>query len=633
MCGIAAILCHDRNTTVHPAKMLGDSIRRLMNRGYDSMGFRIMCAPLSEQQSAIFEEKAIGVGCHDKIRESLDRIPHMNGFWNGIAHTRWATHGCVSIRNTHPISDDHGSVIVHNGIIENEAVLRAQLRLRGVVFTTDTDTEVMIRWISLIRTDPASPDEWRTVVSDVLSNIEGTYGIVVQSDRFPGCLLCARRGSPLLVGQSLDGSIAMAVSEKSGFHPLIHHYYELNHNDVVILENDGERITVRGGVDGSPSIEVGPRDDYDYRKDEASTCHEIRSQKDTLMRAINYGARVRGGRVVLGGLMRIRDRLIGCRILYILGCGTSYYAAMIGARFFRRVCPSIDLVLAMDASEFAFDVLHRGMDESSCCIVISQSGETFDLFQVIRGLRGDRPGIALVGIINVVDSMIARSVDAGVYMNCGREIGVASTKSFTASLVILFLIAHHIRELHGSDETVPMILPAIVEMSDGVGSFIESHDQTILDIASRFLAFENILIVGRGSDYLIGLEGALKIKELAYVHSEACSSSTLKHGPLALIGADTPVIFLMTDKEHHAQAMNSIREISAREGRILLISSSTDVVSTDMGTFIVPEMPNLPCFPNIYAIVFLQLFAYHLAILKGHNPDFPRNLAKVVTVA
>jgi len=611
--------------------MLGDSIRRLMNRGYDSMGFRIMCLPLSEPSPTIFEEKAVGVGCHDKIRESLDRIPHMNGFWNGIAHTRWATHGCVSIRNTHPISDDHGSVIVHNGIIENEAVLRTQLQRQGVVFTTDTDTEVMIRWMSLLRTDAASPDEWRTVVSDVLSKIEGTYGIVVQSDRFPGCLLCARRGSPLLVGQSLDGSIAMAVSEKSGFHALIHHYYELNHNDVVILENDGERITVRGGIVDSPSIEVGVRDDYDYQKDEASTYHEIRSQKDTLMRAINYGARVRGGRVVLGGLMRIRDRLLGCRILYILGCGTSYYAAMIGARFFRRVCPSIDLVMAMDASELAFDALHRGgMDDSSCCIVISQSGETFDLFQVIRGLRRDRPGITLIGIINVVDSMIARSVDAGVYMNCGREIGVASTKSFTASLVILFLIAHHVRELHRSDET--MILPAIAEMSDGVGAFIESHDQTILDIASRFIGFENILIVGKGTDYLIGLEGALKIKELAYVHSEACSSSTLKHGPLALIGADTPVIFLMTDQEHHAQAMNSIREISAREGRILLITSHAHV-STEMGTFIVPKMPDLPCFPNIYAIVFLQMFAYHLAVLKGHNPDFPRNLAKVVTVA
>jgi len=446
MCGIVAILACSRGRDV--PLILSTSIHHLMNRGYDSIGYRIIT-----DSGDVFTDKAIYPDCYREVNKSLKNITKTSRLWNAVAHTRWATHGCVSIKNTHPIMDNirKTSAIVHNGIIENESVMRKTLENMGITFTTDTDTEVIIQWMMYLLEETTHDhvditSQWQIVIQNVLSMIEGTFGLVIQTTDLPDCLFCARRGSPLLIGWSDDKRLFMVVSEKSGFSSEIRSYYRVNDQEVIVIRHNpvSDCFDIYGADVHYHNTESICFMDMDTIDDGPRTLREIMDQPQCILRATNFGGRLRDDHIVLGGLSPLH--LSNTRFVYMFGCGTSYHAASLAVSFFQSACPSLDLVLAFDASSFHVGDMYRdtGSDHESLCIFITQSGETYDLFRVINEIRSERPRMTLLGVVNVVDSLIAKTVDAGVYMNCGPEYGVASTKSFTSSLVVLYLIAHYL---------------------------------------------------------------------------------------------------------------------------------------------------------------------------------------------
>jgi len=643
MCGIVGILF--KHAEVQNFNILLSCLRELQNRGYDSIGISI----LDETNKSFIIDKKVGTTACDFSTNGI-------AYRNLLGHTRWATHGGVTVANAHPHLDSivGGFTLVHNGIIENFKELRAELEKEGIVMKSETDSEVFLNlivkeYLSLETSFYASEEERiRSAIVNAVNRVEGTYGIVLQHVNLPETLFCIRKGSPLIIGTDQNNDTLIITSEKQAFPSFISRYVRLQTDELVVCRFSNKTL-IREFV-SSASSRSHPVRTSNISEDPVDlhgsgfryfTEKEIYDQTMLFTRVSKNGSRIRhkDGLVKLGGLDSVKERLIRCREVHFLGCGTSYHAALVLQYFFIRY-GCFESVQCHDASDFDTSYLPRSMDASTCLIYLSQSGETRDLLKIhdeVLACGGALP--VTLGIINVVDSVLSSFTDAGAYTNIGKERGVASTKSFTAQiltgLLVLFWFIQSspscsLRSGIGAELWSPMH-----EIDDRMKTFIP---ETMRVCSERILPvirhFQKMFLLGRRVDFYIAKEGALKIKEIAYRWAEAYSSSALKHGPFALLDKHNLVVFVLSDDEPEnvKKVMNSIQEVKARGSTILLITNNDIIAATNnqenLHHLSIPRHP----FGYLFATVALQIIAYVLSVDTGINPDFPRNLAKVVTV-
>lgn len=597
MCGITAILAK-RHKNVLP--LLKDSLQQLQNRGYDSFGVSYLsggtfCShkKIGRNQADDFDLFALGFS--DK--EST----------NVIGHTRWATHGGITLENTHPHTSNQGHfILVHNGIIENYQELKTFLSQKGFYFVSDTDTEVIVNLMEYYHLQ-----EKKNILESIehaVKRLEGTYGLAIQTKQTDEIYL-VRHGSPLLIGE--NDHVWMATSEKSGFVQQLKEYYVLPNDKVVILGKQGiteKTLTV------NDTEEVNMPSPFLHW-----TLKEIMEQHYTLSRAMNHGARIQSS-IKLGGIDFLEPHVSSLKHILLLGCGTSYYACEIGAAFMgsRTECQ----VKAVDAGEFEEHDIPSG---KTLMIFCSQSGETKDLHRILDMVQGYSHVITL-GVINVVDSQIAREVHGGVYMNAGKEVAVASTKTFTSSLLLLKMISLWIKERSPDYISKPHAYENLRQIPSQVFTFLQTV--TLTEKHLSILNQDHVFVLGKGTLKTMACEMALKLKEIAYIHAEGYSASALKHGPFALLGPGFPVLLLL-DKPHQKKLMSVYKEIESRGGDIVVITEVKDLDLPKEKVIVIPENKELQ---EIFYAVVLQLLAYRLSIARGIHPDKPRNLAKVVTV-
>lgn len=618
MCGIVGILSCEENW--HVKSVLYESISELLNRGYDSMGVSLLI-PTGFHRKRSLQKEII----FDFLKQETHNIK------NGIAHTRWATHGGVTIENAHPHIDTMETqiAIVHNGIIENYQEQKDFLIQKNIVFSSETDSEVIVNLIAFHYTTSTTPNVKTRLMESIiaaLEKLEGTYGIIVQSTLLPDHLFCARRGSPILIGINKEKTIGMIVSEKSGFLHYIQEYVSLEDNCLYCVHHDNNHHISYHCFGENCGISSLYKNEHDHgtvalpAHFRCFTEKEIWEQPEAIQRTLGHRL-TSGGYIKFGGLESLQKELYTCSNIFIFGSGTSYHVAMMAMQFFKTSA-HIDLCLAFDASEFSLDDLPNTRNTKSACIYISQSGETLDLYSVLRKLQS-RQHFFHLGIINVVDSLIARSVDAGVYMNCGKERGVASTKSFTSSAIISWMMAHWFSLQPVSRVSEIRYFPVLVK------EFLDKHYHEWTGIAATTFHYSSILILGKGIDLYIAKEASLKIKELAYIHAEAYSSTSLKHGPFALLDKNILVFFVATDQDSFQKSRNALYEVTARNVRTIVVCTPSFEIDYQLyETILVPEHPLAFLLANIV----FQSIALEMAFLKNNNPDFPRNLAKVVTV-
>ena len=620
MCGIFGIITKSNDNI---ANIIIDSLFQLQNRGYDSAGisllydssFTIYKYASTNSLSALDKLKSIDYGNTSDIRI-------------GMGHNRWATHGIKNDINAHPhISNSNSFCVVHNGIIENYLQLREELIRQGYRFYSQTDTEVIV---NLIEYNYKQYNDITRSIQETIAKLTGTYGLVIQSIYSPRDLYCVRNGSPLLLGISDDYCIV--TSEQSGFCGMVNSYITLHNDDIC-------KIT----IDGSMNISFTTTANYKYDRNNTNivkyesspypykhwTIKEIFEQPLVAKNAINNGGRIKNSyEVKLGGLEQHVDILRQVDNIILLGCGTSYFAGLYGAYHLKKLC-KFNTVQVFDGAEFSEgDVPKIG---NSCLILISQSGETKDLHRCID--IGKKLNITTIGVINVVDSLIAREVDCGVYCNAGREIGVASTKSFISQAICLSMIAIWFSGIQNTNRKIrEKYISDLQNLSNDIKITLETVENQIKELVQKMTS-KNMFLLGKGSDEYIAKEGSLKIKEISYIHSEGYSSSSLKHGPFALLDEHFPVLLLNLDQTHYSKTLNCYEEIISRNAPVIIISNNRNIglsiKTKDTQVVIVPENYS---YNSLLGIIPIQLMAYYLSIKNGINPDIPKNLAKVVTV-
>ena len=615
MCGIIATLSLNKNIL----KILIEGLKQLQNRGYDSAGISLI------ENNNLIIKKYASTDKLDSIKKLEQEFSDKNNSsYIGIAHTRWATHGGKTDFNSHPhLSYDNKICLVHNGIIENFDILKKDLIEKGIEFKSQTDTEVIV---NLLAYNYNNLKNFTKALQKTLTMLEGTWGLVIINLDEPHKLYAVRHGSPLLV--SIDEELVMISSEQSGFHGLTNNYIVLENNDICIVtkENDSINVdtnkkyqlksTIKGNFDLSP-------DPYPYW-----TIKEINEQFESSLRAISMGGRLLDDNYVrLGGLEENKAVLKRIDNIILLGCGTSFNAGHASMNYFKKMC-KFNSVSIYDGAEFdKYDIPKIG---NSVIILISQSGETADLINCIEIAKEN--DIFMIGVVNVVDSMIAREVDCGCYLNAGREVGVASTKSFTNQVIILSMIAIWFSRIHKTNSSLrkQMIndlrkLP--YDIKNTVNNLYKGLDRTKLDKAVEILNKKSMFVLGKGMGEAIANEGALKIKELSYIHSESYSSSSLKHGPFALLDSNLPVILLAPMDKNYNKIKNAYMEIISRNAPVILI---TENKNENVKNVINVEANK--SYQQLLNVIPLQLFSYFLSINKGLDVDKPRNLAKCVTV-
>ena len=597
MCGITAILAK-RQKNVLP--ILKDSLQQLQNRGYDSFGVSYLSGDtflnhkkIGHNRTDDFDLFAEGFSCKEST--------------NVIGHTRWATHGGITLENTHPHTSNQGHfILVHNGIIENYQELKTFLFHKGFHFVSDTDTEVIVNLMEYYHLQ----EKKNTLesIEHTVKRLEGTYGLAIQTTHHEEIYL-VRHGSPLLIGE--NDHLWMATSEKSGFVQQLKEYYVLPNDKVVILGKQGIVFTeTLNLVDEECSNMPSPFLHW--------TLKEIMEQPYTLSRAMNHGARIQSS-IKLGGIDFLELHVSSLKHILLLGCGTSYYACEIGAAFMKHTnCH----VKAMDAGEFEEHDIPNG---KTLMILCSQSGETKDLHRLIEMVQ-EHSHVITLGVINVVDSQIAREVDCGVYMNAGKEVAVASTKTFTSSLLILKMISLWIKERTPDYIPKPRAYEDLRQMPSQIQALLQTLP--IQENHISILNQEHLFVLGKGTLKTLACEMALKLKEIAYIHAEGYSASALKHGPFALLGPGFPVLLLL-DKAHQKKLLSVYKEIESRGGDILVLTEVKDLDLPKEKVLVIPENKELQ---EVFYTVVLQMIAYRLSIARGIHPDKPRNLAKVVTV-
>ena len=634
MCGIFGILSMSQNLDIY--HIIINGLIQLQNRGYDSSGISILknndfithkYASTSEITSI---DKLLSLKLNDSLND-MEIVDTVNTLI-GIGHNRWATHGGKTDINAHPhISNNKEIILVHNGIIENYMELKKFLIQKGFIFYSQTDTEVIVNLISYYLNHVNSGVlDMISAIKKTINDLQGTYGIIIMNKNEKHKLYCVRNGSPLLVGS--NGESVIITSEQSGFCNLVNTYITLNNDDIFVIErrlddNINNNITINTSNTyiekkvNLISYELNPAPYKHW------TIKEIFEQPDTIFNSINRGGRIKDNKnVKLGGLEQNIHNLIDVDNLILLGCGTSYHAGLYGMFYLKSLC-NFNIVQVFDGADFnACDIPKIG---KSAIVLISQSGETKDLHRCIDIAKTHN--IITIGIINVVDSLIAREVDCGIYCNAGREIGVASTKAYTSQVICLSMMAIWFSQIKNINEYKRKnMIKDLQNLSNDFKNTLENVHDKIKTLSLEYLQYSNLFILGKGSDESIAREGSLKIKEISYIHSEAYSASSLKHGPFALLDEKFPVVILNCHEEHNAKIMNCYEEVKSRNSPILFITNNLNIDNRNMNKYINVSKNN--SYSSLLGLIPLQLFSYYLSVNKGINPDIPKNLAKFVTV-
>jgi glucosamine--fructose-6-phosphate aminotransferase (isomerizing) len=614
MCGIfGIILSKDENVY----KLIIDGLVQLQNRGYDSSGLSV----IKKNDFEIYKFASTN-DC-----TSIDKLLKLNltcreNHYNGIGHNRWATHGIKNNINAHPhVSNDKLFSIVHNGIIENYIDLKLMLEKNGYVFHSQTDTEVIVNLISY---KYKKNNDVYIAIKETVSLLHGTYGLIIQFLYDPNKLFCVRNGSPLLVGQNENSVII--TSEQSGFCNLISNYITLNNDDICVVEKKEDVITIITKQEYKYKNVVIAGSDLTPYPYSHWTIKEINEQPNVVLNSINNGGRIKNSsEVKLGGLEEKMNILTGLNNIIILGCGTSFFAGLYGMYYLKNMC-NFNTVQTFDGAEFNNnDIPKIG---KTGFILISQSGETKDLHRCIEIAKNNN--IVTIGIINVVDSLIAREVDCGIYCNAGKEVGVASTKAFTSQVVCLSLISIWFSQIHNINENKRIkMISDLHNLSNDIKNTLDICNDKIKCLANK-IKNDNMFLLGKGSDECLAKEGSLKIKEITYIHSEGYSASSLKHGPFALLDESFPVIIFNLDQNHKSKIINCFNEVSSRNSPVIFITNDVNIsLENVLDLVLIPENKS---YSSLLGIIPIQLLAYYLSVNKGINPDKPKNLAKVVTV-
>jgi glucosamine--fructose-6-phosphate aminotransferase (isomerizing) len=616
MCGICGYIGYE---TSFIYGYLG--ILKLLNRGYDSVGI----TTINKNQQFMTHKFA-----SDDVELADAKILRHQAAHDGtisILHSRWRTIGAKSDVNSHPHHDMHNKFsLVHNGIIENYAELRAMLVKNGFVFVSETDTEVVVNLISFFYKDISSPID---AIKTALSHIEGTYALAILCADTPETMYCVRHGSPLLVGFSADNRFMMVSSECYGFDHKIAKYVSLASNDivslckedgVVVMKSFGNTVYEKRRFEGI--AEATTPTPYSHW-----TLKEINDQAVACVTATGNGGRIMSdSEVKLGGLDMKRAELMAVENIVFLGCGTSYHAGLLTLGLFKQL-GIFNSVQIFDGAEFVeSDMPHHG---KTCYVFLSQSGETKDLHRCLE-MIGTNVKAITIGVINVVDSLIAREVDCGVYLNCGRENAVASTKAFTSQVVVLTMIATWFKQsdhkkspqVHPSDPHIPKIR----RLHNDIIKTIEDATESCKLVAKALVSAPSIFILGKENYVSVAKEGSLKMKEIGYIHAEGYSSAALKHGPYALLTPGFPVILLSPDDESFVRNQGVFDELKSR-GALVIGVSDCELSETYDYKIRVPTGGYTELLTNVV----LQLIAYYLSVEKGINPDYPRNIAKVLS--
>lgn len=613
MCGIVGYI---GNKQAFPILIKG--LHRLEYRGYDSSGVALIN---DDNELNVYKSKGKVVEL-----ENYSSDKDISGTI-GIAHTRWATHGEPSDVNAHPhISQDEKIALIHNGIIENYEVLRTQLEVAGYKFKSQTDTEVLVQLIDYLK--ELHHTDLCTAVQLALNQVVGAYAIAVIEKGNPNTIIAARKSSPLVVGIG-DGEFFLA-SDASPIAEYTQKVVYLNEEEVAIL-NRGEEIKIKtlNNVKKTPQVHLLEmnlsqleKGKYPYFMEK-----EIFEQCKTLKNCMSGRVNVDLNNIAISGFIDHKEKFLNAKRIIITACGTSWHAGLIGMyaiEEFARIPVTVEY-----SSEFRYR--NPVITSDDVIIAISQSGETADTLAAMEIAK--RQGAFLFGICNVVGSSIARISDAGCYTHVGPEIGVASTKAFTAQVLVLQMLALTIaREKKTiTEEQYTSLLKEMNILPKKIQSVLKLNDK-IERFSRTFTYASNFIYLGRGYNYPIAMEGALKLKEISYIHAEGYPAAEMKHGPIALINEEMPVVVIATNAATYEKVISNIQEIKARKGRVIAVVSDGDEIVSKLADFSIQIPDTMECFSPILSVVPLQLLAYHIAVAKGRDVDQPRNLAKSVTV-
>ena len=605
MCGIVGYV-GDR-----PAQdVLISGLKRLEYRGYDSAGI----ATLDDDSEP---HLARSVGKIAELEKALSIKPHDGKL--GIGHTRWATHGGVTVKNAHP--HNVGDVfLVHNGIIENFRELKAALK--DVDFKSDTDSEVLA---ALINSKYDKNTSLKDAVAAALKEVRGTYGIVVFSPREPETLVVARMGSPLIIGLG-DGETLIA-SDASALLGYTRNAIYLNDGEMAVCTKAGAKVYSLDlkPINAAPEEIQGELEQIQKGGYDHFLLKEIMEQGTTLHNTLSGRVDAKNGTMRLGGLNLSPKELKDLRHLVIVGCGTAYYAGLMASYYFEKLVPDLTTEVVV-ASEYRYRSFH--LPEHSAALIISQSGETADTLACLREIK--RRGAKVLGIVNVIGSTIAREVDGGTYVYAGPEISVASTKAFTAQVTTMLIFAGMLAESHGGNmDTVRQLAKELEALPDNIQQTLKENKSTMEKLAKKYAKYDHALYLGRDTGYPLALEGALKLKEISYIHAEAYATGELKHGPIALVDDRFFELFDVLDGPLFEKTLGGLQEVRARGGHtIVLTDSKKDIECDDIVRIDTDAKLTVPLLLNTLQ----QLFAYYVAVARGNDVDQPRNLAKSVTV-
>ena len=616
MCGITGYIGYRE---AYPIIING--LKRLEYRGYDSAGVMLF----DGEQINLAKTKGKVVSLEDKVNQEIS-----NKGFIGVGHTRWATHGVPNDVNSHPHTSQSGNlVIVHNGIIENYDTIKQELISRGYTFHSDTDTEVLINLIEEIKT--TENVKLGKAVQIALNQVIGAYAIAVFDKAKPDEIVVAKLGSPIAIGVGKDFKEFFIASDASPFIEYTKEAIYLEDEEMAIIKK-GREVSVRKIKDDSlihPNIqqlkmnlEQIEKGGYDH-----FMLKEIHEQPDAITDTLRGRLLVDEAIIKLSGLENNMKRFLNAERIIIVACGTSWHAGLVGEYIFE------DFVRIPVEVEYASEFRYRNpvISERDVVIAISQSGETADTLAAIKLARSK--GAFVFGICNVVGSSITRENDSGAYTHAGPEIGVASTKAFTTQITVLLMMALRLARAKGtmSSTDYRMNLREL-ELIPGKVEQLLSIDNAVKEIAKEYMLSTNCLYLGRGYNFPVALEGALKLKEISYIHAEGYPAAEMKHGPIALIDDRMPVVVIATSKGHYEKVVSNIQEIKSRKGKIIAIVTEGDTAVRDIAdhTIEIPEVSE--AFTPLLTTIPLQLLSYHIAVMRNCNVDQPRNLAKSVTV-
>ena len=627
MCGITILLTKEEDNILLD---IYDCLLQLQNRGYDSAGIGYI-----NEDNTLSILKSVTNYNLDSMKDLKNKVLEISDKSKvAIAHTRWATHGGISEKNCHPhYSTNMDIALVHNGIIENFMELKTFLLEKGLKFNSETDSEVIVKLIEYYLWNLGHSIEISIKLS--ILRLKGTYGLGIIYVPNKSVFL-VKKGSPLIIGE--NNKYIIACSEESGLNNLVNNYIKIRDDEIYKLTNEGVLLLEKNDI----FKKISYKDYTNYQSQNKSnslmgfkywTEKEIFEQSESLLNVINHGARIKNNIVMLGGLCKFRDNLKNIENILLLGCGTSLYASQIAKNYLKEIL-DVNSIQVIDGAEFVEKDLPKG---KTIVILTSQSGETRDLYKNISICK--KNNCLTIGIINVVNSLIALEVDAGIYLNAGKEVGVASTKAFTSMLVAHSLLAMFIYQ-----EKVGINFPKIENKINSLRNLpnlvekmllpekledIKNIAQIILD-KLKINNTNSLFILGKNNMFPLANEGALKIKEISYIHAEGFSGGALKHGPLALI-ENNIVCILLIDKINKDEMLNCLHEIRARNGFCIVITDIENI-EIEKNKDILIFKAETSEYVEILFILFFQYLAFELSLLKGINPDKPRNLAKVVTV-